>query len=221
MDSFRTCLLLLVAVLVGCADPPSSPPRADEPAPTVAQVQCDEDGSTTILTPMVQAQPDGVYIAVDVPTGSELGFSVHGCCGFNAEDGPFVVPIAPGPMRVACTTFDADTGDDSLYRELQVVDEEGVFVSGEIQCEGATGVGSGDVGPSAGTEPVEAARSLLTGLDPDDGLVQLGYLEREEGASVGVRRDAEFIAILRLEPSGDGWGWIGFESCPNSGISYR
>ena len=213
---------VLLVLLGGCADTQNSgrSPAPESSAADIARVRCGETGSTEILTPSVQAQPDGVHISVDVPAGSELGFSVDGCCGFNAEDGPFVVPIPPGPMRVACATFDADLGDDSLYRALQVVDEEGVFVAPtEIRCADGTGVGSGDAGPAAGASPIEAARALLTGVRSSDELVQLGYLEREEGASVGVRRDGEVIAILRLEPSGDGWGWIGFESCPDSGIS--
>jgi hypothetical protein len=124
-------------------------------------------------------------------------------------------------MRVACLRArDQDAGDDSLYREMEVVDERSAYIPFELGCPDARGVGGSDPGPSAGPDPITAARALLTGLHPDDELVQVGYVERRSEASVGVRRDGEFIAGLALEPSGEGWGWIGFESCPDSGISY-
>jgi hypothetical protein len=220
MGSIRTCVLLLLIALAGCAEPAESNPTPDEPAPVIARVRCGKDGSTRVLTSTVQAQPDGVHIEVEVPLGSNIGFSVQDCCGFNAEDAPFVVPIPPGPMPVGCLIGDQDPGDDSLYHEIRVVDEEGAYISDELSCEGATGVGSGDAGPSAGEDPLTAARSLLTGLQPSDDLVHVGYVERQSAAAVAVRRDDEVIAVLRLEPSGGGWGWIGFESCPDSGISY-
>jgi hypothetical protein len=219
MGSIRTYVLLLLTAIAGCAEPAEPNPTADEPAPVIARVRCDEDGSTTVLTPTVQAQPDGVHIEVEARVGSNIGFSVQNCCGFNAEDALFIVPMPPGPMPVGCLKGDQDPGDDSLYHEIRVVDEERAYISDELRCEGATGAGSGDAGPSAGEDPLTAARSLLTGLQPSDDLVHVGYVERRSAAAVAVRRDEEVIAILRLEPSGGGWGWIGFESCPDSGIS--
>jgi hypothetical protein len=214
-------VLILLTVVAGCADQPTSGPRTDEPAaPMVARVQCAENGSIDVVTPMVQAQPDGVHIDVEVPGGSNIGFIVQDCCGFNAEDGSFVVPIPPGPMPVACLIGDQDPGDDSLFRDISVVDHLGAYVPESLDCAGATGVGSGDVGPSAGSDPISAAQALLTGLHPGDDLVHVGYVERRSEAVVVVRRDGEYIAGLELEPSDGGWGWIGFESCPGSGISY-
>ena len=216
----RTSVVLLV-VIAACAEQPSPSPPADLSTPVVASVRCEADGTTEILTPTVQAQPDGVHIDVQVRTGVDLAFIVADCCGFNAEDGPFVVSSPPGRMRVACLRArDQDAGDDSLYREIEVVDERSAYVPFELSCRDAQGVGSGDPGPSAGPDPISAARALLTGLRPGDELVQVGYVERGSGAVVGVRRDGEFVAGLSLEPSGGGWGWIGFESCPDSGVSY-
>jgi hypothetical protein len=100
LRSVRTGVLLLT-VLAGCADTPAPGPRTEAPAPTVARVQCGEDGSIDVLTPTVQAQPDGVHIEVEVPAGSNVGFAVRNCCGFNAEDGSFVVPVPQDRCRSA------------------------------------------------------------------------------------------------------------------------
>jgi hypothetical protein len=220
VNAGRRCLLLLLLVVAGCAEATDPGPQGVDPAPTVARVRCDHDGSINVITPTVQAQPDGVHIDVEVPAGSNLGFIVHGCCGFNADEGSFVVPIPPGRMPVACLVGDQDPGDDSLYQDIIVVDHLGAYIPEELACVGARGVGSGDVGPSAGADPIEAAQALLTGLRPSDDLVHVGYVERASEARVAVLRDGEYIAVLELEPSDGGWGWIGFESCPGSGISY-
>ena len=56
-------LLVLVTALAGCADPapagdaPSSGAPSD--APALAVIECGADGSTTLRTPVVTAQPDG------------------------------------------------------------------------------------------------------------------------------------------------------------------
>jgi hypothetical protein len=218
LRSVRWCVLLLLTFGAGCADAPASGPRSDEPAPTVAQVQCGEDGSIKVLTPTVQAQKDGVHIHVEVPAGSNIGFAVGNCCGFNAEDAQFVVPVAPGPMPVGCLIGDQDAGDDSLYREIRVVDLLGAYVPVRLECVGATGVGGEHAGPPAGSDPISAARAVLTGLRPTDELVQVGYVERRSETAVAVRRDRRYVATLYLEPSEGGWGEIGFENCPGSGI---
>lgn len=171
-----------------------------------------------MLTRTVQAQPDGVHIEVEVPAGSNIGFVVKNCCGFNAEDALFVVPIPPGTMPVGCLVGDQDAGDDSLYVEIRVVDDRGAYVPGTLDCDDASGVGSGDVQAPAGPDPIAAARAVLTGLRPTDELVRVGYVELASGAVVAVKRDGRFIAALDLQPSDGGWGEIGFESCPDSGI---
>ena len=96
----------------------------------------------------------------------------------------------------------------------------GVYVDGTLTCADATGVSGSEVAAPAGPDPIAAAQALLTGLRPSDELIRVGYQGWKSDASVGVRRDGEFVAILRLEPSDGGWGWSGFESCPDTRISY-
>jgi hypothetical protein len=212
-------VVALLAVAVSCEATPADPDSSDHP--DVAQVRCGRDGSTEIRTPIVQAQPDGVHIKVRAPPEADLAFIVKESGGRNAEDGLFVLAVAPGRMHVACLDpYRKDPGRDSLYRSIEVVDDEGVYVDATMSCESAQGVGMSTPSNSLGTEPVEAARSFLIGLEPDDELTQVGYVERSSEARVAVRRDDEVVAVLILDPVKGGWGWSGFESCPEAGISY-
>jgi hypothetical protein len=211
--------LLAMAVSCGQTTPADEPDPADHP--DVAEVRCSRDGSTEIRTPIVQAQANGVHIDVRVPAHADLAFIVKESGGRNAEDGPFVFAVPPGRIHVACLDgYRQDPGDDSLYLPIQVVDDEGVYVDATLSCENGEGTFGSEPSESLGTEPVEAARSFLTGLEPDDELARVGYVERPSEASVAVRRDGEVVAVLRLEPVKGGWGWFGFESCPEAGFSY-
>jgi hypothetical protein len=214
-------VIALLAVGVSCGQTTPADESGSSDHPDVAQVRCSRDGSTEIGTPIVQAQANGVHIDVLVPANADLALIVKEWGGRNAEDGPFVFAVPPGRMRVACLDpYRQDPGDDSLYRSIEVVDDEGVYVDATMSCENREGVGASEPSESLGTEPVQAASSFLMGLQPDDELVRVGYVERSSEARVAVRRDGEIVAVLTLEPAKSGWGWIGFESCPEAGISY-
>jgi hypothetical protein len=213
-------LVALLAVSVSCRQGTIADEPRSSDHPDVAEVRCGRDGSTEIRTPIVQAQADGVHINVLVPPHANLAFIVKESGGRNAEDGPFVFAVPPGEMNVACLeAYQQDPGDDSLYRIIEIVDEEGVYVDATMTCEGR-GVAGSEPSVSLGTGPVEAARSFLTGLEPDDELARVGYVERSSEAWVAVRRDDEVVAVLILEPVKGGWGWGAFESCPEAGVSY-
>ena len=106
-----------------------------------------------------------------------------------------MLAVAPGRMHVACLDpYRKDPGRNSSYRSIEVVDDEGVYVDATMSCESAQGVGMSTPSHSLGTEPVEAARSFLIGLEPDDELTKVGYVERSSEARVAVRRDDEVVA---------------------------
>ena len=213
-------LSLLGVVALACGRDASVEPAPTRSYPDVAQVRCGPDGSTKVETPTVQARPDGVHVDVLVPPDSELAFIVWESGGRNAEDGPFVFPVPPGRMHVACLDpYEDDAGDDSLYRSIEVVDMNAVYVDATMRCK-YTGVGGEHPGPSLGSDPVEATRGFLHGLVPTDEIERVGYVARPSDARVAVRREGEVVAILTLEPVDGGWGWIGFTSCPEAGISY-
>lgn len=210
----------MIAVLaVACTEPGPEPAPARRAETDVAKVRCRTDGSTQVLTPTVQAQRDGVHIDVRIPPGTDLAFVVRGSGGRNAEDGPFVFPVPPGRMEVACLDDEQDAGADSLYHPMTVVDDLGVYVQTALGCE-YEGVVVTHAGSTLGTDPVEAARGFLTGLRDSDELRRVGYVGRRSEASVAVFREGAPVAILELEAVDNGWGWIGFTGCPEAGISY-
>lgn len=212
-------IIALAAASVSCGEEPSVGVTGSPDPPDVARIRCGADGTTEVETPIVQAQANGVHIDVQVPANAELAFIVKESGGRNAEDGPFVFAVAPGEMNVACLDYEQDPGDDSIYRTVKIVDDEGVYVDGTMSCQ-AEGVGSSEPGGPMGSDPVQTARSILTGLRPDDDLAVVGYVERTSEASVAVLRDGMVVAVLDLEPVNGGWGWIGFSACPGSGVSY-
>jgi hypothetical protein len=214
----RSAVAVALLSALACGSPQTEA-EGGGPHPDVAKVTCKADGSTLATTPIVQAQRDGVHFDVKVPPNSELAFVVPGH-GRNAEDGPFVFDLAPGEIRVACLARDQDIDDDSLYEQVTIVDNEGVYVDAPMNCE-ASGVGGEHPGQDLGPDPVEGTRGFLTGLRNTDELLRVGYVGRTSEATVAVRRDGEVIAALSMVPIDDGdWGWIGFSSCPDSGISY-
>jgi len=95
----------------------------------------------------------------------------------------------------------------------------GAYVDPELRCESG-GVSGEDAGKPMGSDPIEAARALLTGLEPNDDLMRVGYTAVGNEASVGVMRDGALVAILTLERVAGGWAWAGFSSCSGSGVSY-
>jgi hypothetical protein len=212
-------LTALVAALISCSDAsPSGSPAPVDP-PDVARIRCGADAATDVETPVVQAQADGVHIRVRVPPGADLAFIVGGVGGDDAEAGPFVFAVPPGEMKVACLDpYRQDPGDDSLYRTVEIVDQEGVYVDASMSC-AAEGVSISHAGGSRGQEPVEAARNSLRGLRPGDDLASVGYVARQTEASVAVLRDGVVIAVVELEPVQGGWAWKGFSGCPGSGVS--
>jgi hypothetical protein len=189
----------------------SSPERRDDPMR--------RQRSTTVLTPVVQAQPDGVHIDVEANASANLAFVFPGN-GRNAEDGPFISTHPPGEMLVACLAPDDDPGDDSLYEVITVVDQHGYYLEQSMTCAGAEGVWAEHPVGLEGNDPIAAVGGWLKGIVPTDVLERVGYVARERDATVAVRRDGELVAAADLKAIRDGWGWVSFSACPDSNIRY-
>jgi hypothetical protein len=191
-------------------------PAPTEPLPSVAQVSC-SDAGTQVSTPVVQPQPDGVHIAVDNSTGSDLALQIDNFGGDNAPMGStaLVRPIPPGSYRVACVNVQLADLSQIDYQPLEVQDPSGIWVSTDLtSCTSASGVagsfagspdGSSDIVGVQGT-PVEVVTSTISGLLPTDLIEPAGYPATTDEANVRVVRDGDVVASYHLFPDSQG-GW--------------
>ena len=204
-------LLALVAVLglSACGagedtDPVAATGEREPTAlPDVARVVCDEDGAR-VETPSVKPQTDGIHFEIVNNVGSESAIAVStaggGGVGFGAAPGTStqVVDIEPGALTVTCSDPEAEpVGGEPL----EVVDEDGVWVSTRMSCPDRFSQVV-DYAPDARGEtsdPLEAARKAVEGygLEPDDVFQHAGYPETEV-ARVRLVRGGEPLAVVDL-----------------------
>jgi hypothetical protein len=90
MNRIVVILAVAIAVFPACADEPpgvaAGPSGPWSPAPdipTLAELRCGADGTTTLSTDVVQPRPDGVHL--DVINELDETVSVE---GFDADPGP-------------------------------------------------------------------------------------------------------------------------------------
>ncbi len=199
--------------LAACAD--RAEVTTDTPLPEVATIVCDASG-TTVETPSVRPQPDGLHLVIDNRTDVDPGFSVefdHGGLGDNAPPGTseHVLDVPPGTVRIGCYPNDRAIGDPDL-RELEVVDVEGIYRSTALDCT-ASSVGVSDYAPGAEGErgdPVDLARAILEsatgGLGAQDVVERAGYPDWDEPV-VRLVRAGEVMATVEFRTA-DGGGWL-------------
>jgi len=199
----------LSVVLVACADAPG--PGREEAAgvPDVAEIVCEADGSTTVRTPQVVVQPDGVHVHVLSQldeTASLNGF------GFDVDTGETTQVDAqpPGVVEEACWPFSRHGGgDEPPTTPIEILDPHDIYVEGELQCSGTSGhmIGEFAEAPLEGRRvPLEAARSAIRGIDDDDEVFHVGYPEQRD-ARVAVRRDGQIVATFGFVTF-DGNEWV-------------
>jgi len=182
-----------------------------EPAalPEVARLVCDEHG-VRVETPSIKPQADGVHFEVVNETDGERSLAIESAqgtgvgMGVPAGDSTQILDVEPGDVTVSCSDPSVEPG---AGESLEVVDEDGVWVSTRLECEeqfsqvvdyiqGATG---------ETTDPLQAAKKAVEGfqLEADDTFERAGYPETET-ARVRMLRDGEPIAIVDLIDDGTG-----------------
>ena len=145
------CVLTLAAALglTGCGAGDETSPAGStgdsEPEaalPDVARVVCEPDG-TRLDTQSVRPQRDGVHLDVVNETGEDRSISVldpqGGGLGEGAPAGTstMVVALGPGTLEVTCSDPLAAVEQGS---PLEVVDEDGLWISTNLDCtEGFSG----------------------------------------------------------------------------------
>ncbi|MGH2642118.1 MAG: hypothetical protein ACRDGO_10520 [Actinomycetota bacterium] len=212
--------ILGFVLLTGCADTPAGP--GGEGPVNIVEIVCEADGSTTVRTPEVSVQPDGVHVHVlsrlDEPASV-------GAFAMDVEPGTteFVSTVRPGEVDAACYPFSehGPGGSEPQRTPVEVLDPDGLFVDGEVTCSGS---GSSMIADylepplDAGPVPLDVARESIRGLLPNDDVLHLGYPE-QGGRQVAVRRDGTIVATFDfLTFDGDEWQIASNEICSSSGL---
>jgi hypothetical protein len=216
----RLILVPLSVVLAACANAPK-PGSSPNDVPDVAEIICEADGSTTVRTPQVVVQPDGIHVHIlsrlDEPASlGELGRDV------DPGETTFVSTRAPGEIDASCYPFSKhDDGTEPSKAPFEALDPDGLYVDGEIRCSGLMSAGISDFveAPMEGLRvPIEAARAAIGGLEDDDEVFHVGYRTQAD-PSVAVRRDGRIVATYELVTfDGDEWTVASSQICSSSGL---
>jgi hypothetical protein len=212
--------MALSVLFIACAN---APPPGSDPAdvPDVAEVVCEADGSTTVRTPEVLVQPDGVHVHVlsrlDEPAQVVgLGRDV------DAGETGYVTQVAPGRVAVACYPYSQhETVEDPPTTPMEILDPDGLYTDGDVECSGSMVEMIADFAepPLEGQRvPLPAVRAEIRGLDDDDEVLHVGYPEQPD-ARVAVRRDGQVVATFSFVTfDGEEWVIEGSSICESSGL---
>ena len=205
-----------IAATPGAATPTAVPPTpsavpatpvAVSPAnaPVVLAVSCD-GVRTSIASPVIRAQADGVHIRFENTSGSAQPFTIEDIGGSDVPigGGSFTYLFGPGRYQVSCA------GD---LVGFEVVDPAGFYKPAACADAGSGTTGTSDYVEGAtgmrGTV-LEVARRQLAGLAPGDVVEQGGYplaSSADVPSVVVVVRNGVVLAVLTYARDGHG-GWL-------------
>jgi hypothetical protein len=189
----------LVLALSACDEPSQidagGPPRSLE-------VRCDGD-TTEILTPVVQAQADGVHVVVHNDSEKRLSI-MWGAGGDGADPGrsTAVLPIDPGDAQFRCMRSFEDPSDDRGWQSLRVLEPPG-WVSTDLRCAEDRAIRYLDYGVDAdGVEDPEANASVRA-----DGaeVVPAGYVTSEQRTYVALDGGDPTMTFTYSSDGRGGW----------------
>jgi hypothetical protein len=218
----KLVLVLAVAAALGLAacgagddTAPAESAESPEPQaalPDVARVVCAVHG-TRLETDAVKPQPDGIHLEVVNETGEDRSVSAlepqgGGGLGQSAPAGTstLVVALAPGTLEITCADLRSEEEPEGSL--LEVVDEDGVWISTTLDCTlGFSGTSDYTPGARGDADPLAAAQSGLESyMQPGDVVEPAGYPVAEIPLYRLVR-DGEVLATVELQDDGAG-GWL-------------
>jgi hypothetical protein len=181
-------------------------PAYGEDAATVARIVC-RGGTTTIETPIVRAQADGVHLLVDADV-QDVKFSVHDDRG--RTDGweltpetkqPFATTdwFAPGEVQVQCGTSAGVTNGVAF----EVIDPEGLWHDDRLACiESGAFDQRGSFPFYADVNPLpEAIARAVPGVRASDSISYSGYpqfFEQPGPSSYRIVRDGQVVGSMEI-----------------------
>lgn len=199
---------------VGCAPlGEGSVPPLSEPSQTsnTARIVCDGSGSALVLTPRVEARPDGVHLVVDNQSKQEAIYVAQlpegGSMSGDAPPGgsEHVEGWPPGKLQIGCDYEPSDPARATLT----VGDGDGDYKTTELDCPSGGGV-TGFLDPAVDSpgstdDPVDLTRRRLSGrLEANDVVELAGYPEREREKVVRVVRDGRVTATVAYRQQSQG-----------------
>jgi hypothetical protein len=221
----RTAVAVVTAAFLAAACAGRSPEGSLAPTtgqsvlPDAVQVVCDSNG-TSVLTPIVRPQRDGVHLEVQNTTGEDLSFVIGDSGGDNAPAGSseLIWPLAPGAVKIGCVAQSAP-GDTRPDGEVTVQDPDGTWIDPGVGC-GTVTLGSMDYVDGATGEqgdPVQIARTRLRDRLHEGDVVQAAGYPAAPDRHVIVVRDGSTVADLtyRLDQAGTGWLEDSESTCPD------
>jgi hypothetical protein len=201
--------------------------------PDIALVTCEED-AIQMLTPTIRPQSDGVHFRVNNRTNTPLAFSVRYAGGGGGTHAPpgtseptspesdasgWMIP--PGLVEVTCRDLPGESTSPGHGASLNIIDEDGVWVSTKLDCAEVTG-NTPDYGSEATAEfgsPVEIARRHFEGLQSTDRVESAGYPD-ERFPAVRVVRGGRVIAVAEFTPyDSGGWFLTKASFCSGAGLT--
>jgi hypothetical protein len=183
----------------------------------VAEFTCDETGTISPRSLAVDAQTDGVHIAVTNTADERISFTVSGhesstyvVTDSGADPGErkeIVLGLPPGDADVSCVLGSKGGIDTSPIAELRVADPAGSYIPIGMDCPKSSQA-SDDAPGAVGFkgDPVEIARQHLSGLEYDDAVERAGYPGSEQPI-VRVVRGGNVVAMATFNGAGEG-GWL-------------
>ena len=193
-----------------------------EKAAETARIVCGPDG-TRVLTPQVEAQPEGVRFVIDNRFTAEAGYSFEYPEGGGGGDSvprgesEYVGDFPPGKVHIGCEKPPVD-GIGVDFGVLEIVDPARFYKPIDLECEGPKAVSGGPQyalgGGGKKGDPVEITRRSFSDHIRDSDTVELaGYPESKEHRTVRVVRDGRVVAAVVYFREGKGWLQDHYEAC--------
>jgi hypothetical protein len=210
--------------------PPSPIETQTAGAPHVAHVRCDQD-QTTVLTPLVAVQADGLHIQVENDgrsTSIDVFAGDGGVYGHELGDDTDVVLEAPvAQAMIACDREEPgedSTSGDELARAVPItlVDPDGLWTSDLLVCGDRKFPDRPEFRAWADGNPVDTdlgavIRRTIGGVLPSDVLERAGY-EQSAYPTWRVVRDGQVVALIPVRKVTETVAFGPLQVCADSGI---